>query len=378
MTKKEINELKSLLTLEECRIRKLCGCYVDGARSKVTRINETFLNLPEEEQHKYFEIFRKNYSGTQGKNLLDMSFSEEAKSPEGTREFLDNLIHTELSDEDLLEEFYDRIIDSFTYTGHYLILLNLQVYDVPNVTSDNILMEDASDEVYSFINFCICPVNMSEPGLGYDEAENTFHNQERGYMVKLPELGFLYPAFNDRSEDCDSVLLYTKSADSFYDNFIKCILDCHIPMPATEQRETFQNLIVETLEDDCDYEVVKNIHENLNKAIEDKKEGSAPVTLDKEEIHHIFEKSGVAEEKLVLLDDRFEKHFEAEPEQEKRFVSSNVVPAKKLELKTADVVVKFDADKTDLVETREIDGVNCLVIKIEEGLWVNGIPIRTS
>ena len=57
MTRKEINEIKSQFNIEDCGILKLCGCYVDGEKNKVTTINETFLNLPEEERHKYIDIF---------------------------------------------------------------------------------------------------------------------------------------------------------------------------------------------------------------------------------------------------------------------------------------------------------------------------------
>ena len=72
MIRKEINEIKSQYTLEDCAILKMAGCYVDGDKNKVTKIDETFLNLPEEEKHKYFDIFKKTLSGTPGKNLIDM------------------------------------------------------------------------------------------------------------------------------------------------------------------------------------------------------------------------------------------------------------------------------------------------------------------
>lgn len=59
MTRKEINEIKSQFNIEDCGIQRLCGCYVDGEKNKVTTFNDTFLNLPEEERHKYLDILRK-------------------------------------------------------------------------------------------------------------------------------------------------------------------------------------------------------------------------------------------------------------------------------------------------------------------------------
>ena len=156
MTRKELNEIKSQYTLEDCGILRLCGCYVDGERNKITQFNENFLNLPEEEKHKYFDIFKKTLSGTPGKNLVDMKFNVDAYADEGARTFLMNLRDSGLKDDRLLNEFYDRIINNYSYVGNYLILLINQVYDIPAVTTDNIEMDDASDEVYSYILCSIC------------------------------------------------------------------------------------------------------------------------------------------------------------------------------------------------------------------------------
>ena len=160
MIKKEINEIKSQYTLEECGILRLCGSYVNGDKEKVARFNQTFLNLPEEEKHKYFDIFRKTLSGTPGKNLLDMRFTMDSYADGGARTFLYQLRDSELKDDALLEKFYDKVIESYSHPGNYLILLINQVYDVPGRTSDGIDMEDASDEVYSYLLCSICHVSL--------------------------------------------------------------------------------------------------------------------------------------------------------------------------------------------------------------------------
>ena len=69
MTRKEINEIKSQYTLEDCAIARMSGCYVDGEKNKVTKINEIFLNLPEEEKHKYFDIFKKTLSRSEERRV---------------------------------------------------------------------------------------------------------------------------------------------------------------------------------------------------------------------------------------------------------------------------------------------------------------------
>lgn len=373
MTRKELNEIKSQYTLEDCGILRLCGCYVDGERNKITQFNENFLNLPEEEKHKYFDIFKKTLSGTPGKNLVDMKFNVDAYADEGARTFLMNLRDSGLKDDRLLNEFYDRIINNYSYVGNYLILLINQVYDIPAVTTDNIEMDDASDEVYSYILCSICHVNLSKPGLGYDEEDNNFHDKKQNHMVDVPDVGFLFPAFNKRSADEDMTLFYTKDVSEFEDGLIDCLLDCAVPLPAKQQKETFTSLVNEALGEEADLEIVKNIHENLEQIIEEKKQESlAPVMLDKTEIKDLLEKSGVKEEKL----ENFEEHFEMAAGEHGKLVASNVSSGKKFEVKTPDVVIKINSDKTDIVSTQVIDGRQCLVIQIDERLEVNGISVN--
>ena len=373
MTRKELNEIKSQYTLEDCGILRLCGCYVDGERNKITQFNENFLNLPEEEKHKYFDIFKKTLSGTPGKNLVDMKFNVDAYADEGARTFLMNLRDSGLKDDRLLDEFYDRIINNYSYVGNYLILLINQVYDIPAVTTDNIEMEDASDEVYSYILCSICHVNLSKPGLGYDEEDNNFHDKKQNHMVDVPDVGFLFPAFNKRSADEDMTLFYTKDVSEFEDGLIDCLLDCAVPLPAKQQKETFTSLVSEALGEEADLEVVKNIHENLEQIIEEKKQESpAPVMLDKSEMKDLLEKSGVKEERL----ENFEEHFEMAAGEHGKLVASNVSSGKKFEVKTPDVVIKINSDKTDIVSTQVIDGRQCLVIQIDERLEVNGISVN--
>ena len=373
MTRKELNEIKSQYTLEDCGILRLCGCYVDGERNKITQFNENFLNLPEEEKHKYFDIFKKTLSGTPGKNLVDMKFNVDAYADEGARTFLMNLRDSGLKDDRLLNEFYDRIINNYSYVGNYLILLINQVYDIPAVTTDNIEMDDASDEVYSYILCSICHVNLSKSGLGYDEEDNNFHDKKQNHMVDVPDVGFLFPAFNKRSADEDMTLFYTKDVSEFEDGLIDCLLDCAVPLPAKQQKETFTSLVNEALGEEADLEIVKNIHENLEQIIEEKKQESpAPVMLDKTEMKDLLEKSGVKEEKL----ENFEEHFEMAAGEHGKLVASNVSSGKKVEVKTPDVVIKINSDKTDIVSTQVIDGRQCLVIQIDERLEVNGISVN--
>lgn len=372
MIRKEIQELKSLYAPEDCSILRICGCYVDAEKNKVSQFNEMFLNLPKEEQYKYLEIFKKTLSGTPGKNLIDMRFLLDAYANGGAKAFLHKLRDSELKEEALLDAFYDKVIAAYEDIGNYLILLIYQAYDVPGIGSDQMRMEDASDTVFRYVLCSVCPVRLSKPGLGYDKSDNAFHNMEQFHMVEAPDIGFLFPAFNGRSEDDGSVWYYSKDSDDFAQGFLGSVLGCAAPLPASDQKETFQTLVAETLGEECDYDTLKNLHENLNELITEKKGSAAPVALDKTEVKELLEKSGAAKERLT----DFEEHFEQAAGENATLLAANIAETRKFEIKTPDVVVKVNPDRTDLIETMVIEGRNCLVIQIDEHLEVNGISVN--
>lgn len=372
MIKKEISEIKRQFTPSNCSITRICGCYVDGEKNKKTEFKEAFLSLPEDDMFKYFEILRKNLSGTLGKNLLNLEFPIDSEMEGGPQEFLLKLRGSRLQDDEILDAFYDRIIETYDYVGNYLILLIHDAYDIPGKTSDGIGMEDASDEVYSYIMCSICPVELSKPGLSYDEMENSFKNRVRDWVVGMPELGFLFPAFNDRSTDLHATLYYSKNGDELHDGFIEQMLGCPLPLPAGYQKESFQSIIEETLGDACDYETVKTIHENLAEMIEENKDNPEPLVLDKFQVKSLLEHSGVEEEHL----EAFDKTFDETAGERAAIYASNIVNTRAFEVKTPDVIVKVNPERTDLIETREIDGRQCLVIAIDGGVEVNGIMVK--
>lgn len=374
MNKKEVTEIKKQFTPHNCAITRICGCYVDGEKEKKTELKEAFLSLPEEEMFKYFDIFRKSLSGTIGKNLLNMEFPLETESEGGTQEFLLKLRNSRLTDDDLLTEFYNRVIDSYDFPENYLVLLIHAVYDIPGKASDGTEMFDASDEVFDYILCCFCPVKLSKPALSYHADENSFHERIRDWIVEMPDAGFLFPAFNDRSTDIHSLLYYSKNAENLSNGLTDVLLGCVPPLTAGSQKETFKALIEETLGDDCEYEVVKNIHENLNELIEQNAENPEPLALDKAEVKYLLAKSGVEEAKL----ETFDEQFDAAAGENTSLLAANVANTKKFEIKTPDITIQVNPECADLVETRIIDGRKCLVIAVDDRVEINGISARTA
>ena len=372
MNKKEVLEIKKQFKPSECCISRMSACYVNGER-EATRIDtSSFLTLPEEEIYKYFEIFKKSLSGSIGKNLLNLDFPLQEEAEDGMQKFLLDLRNSELKDEELLENFFDSIITHYDYAGNYLILLTLSNYDVPGKTTDGHSLEDASDEVYTYLLCSICPVERSKPGLSYNEETKCVENRYRDLIVKAPDTAFLFPAFNDRGTDLHACLYYTRDGKELREELIEHVLGCPIPMAAESQKKTFQSIITDTLGVDCDYETVKNIHDNLTELMEESKLNEEMLVLDKEKVRNLFETSGVDD----ALMEHFEENYNSAIGKDAELIANNVADTKTFQVKTPNVTIKVDPEMSHLVQEKEIDGEKCLVVRIDGGVEVNGIMVK--
>ncbi|MCR4788803.1 MAG: DUF4317 domain-containing protein [Lachnospiraceae bacterium] len=373
MLKPELNEIKKLFTPKKCSVNRICGCYVDGEKNIKTTFSESFLNLPDDETFKYFEIMRKALSGTIGKTALNMEFPAAAESEGGTQEFLYRLRESKLKDDGLLASFYDRVIENFEYVGNYLILLVHDTYDVPLKTTDGIVNDDASDTVYDYILCTICPVNLTKSALSYDIESNGFHNRIRDWVVEMPEAGFLFPAFNDRASDIHSIMYYVKDSEELYDVFLNEVLGCVPTLTAKAQKESFRVIIDQTLDNNADFDTVNEIYGELTKLETEHKEKqiAEPLTLNKDTVKKIFERSGVKDENMKV----FDEVYDAAVGKETELFAGNLHTSRSLEVKTPDIVIKVNPERADLIHTSIIDGKKCIVIEMNDNVELNGLDV---
>lgn len=373
MNKKEISEIRKLFTPDNSVITRICGCYVDGEKEIKCKTKEAFHSLSEDEAFKYFEIFKRSLSGTLGKNLLNLDFPLDQEMESGTQDFLLKLRNDKLEDDTLLDEFYNKVIDNYEYPSNYYIILIHAIYDIPGKSSDGDRMFDASDEVYDYILCSICPVNLNKSGLSYHANEGRIGECIRDWVVSPPAKSFLFPVFNERQTDIHSLLYYSKNPQELQLGFIENVFGATEPMSAESQKEAFHSIITETLGDECNYDVVKNIHENLNEMIEENKAEPEPLVIAKNELRHILEESGVPNEKMEI----FEETYNSTAGDKTSLLASNIAEMQKFNIQTPDVIIKVNPDRTDLVQTKIIDGRQCLVIAVDDHIEVNGVSVRT-
>lgn len=424
MNKKEVLELKRRFKKEAPTFTRVCGCYVDGNHNKVCKFGNTFLNLEEDEFYKYLEIANKALSGTIGNNLLELKFPIEEEEVGGRQHILMALRASKLEDENLLDTFYDLVIDTYDHAGNYLIVLFHDAYDVMSRTSDNNNL-DESEEVYEYLICAICPVDLSKPGLGFLEEEHRIGPRVRDWVVGAVDTAFLFPAFNDRSTDIHSTLFYTKNTKEPHSEFMANGLGCGIERTATEQKMAFHSIVRNVLgaEDEHTDDVLLDLQQNLSDMIDEYAEthddDEDVFLLDKEVVTKLLADSEISEEKAAKIEKSVDEAFGEKPPAAENVIDSKALVQNELrvekmaledqvgtltvqlnekdealaertsqliekqeeidnyiaETKTYDVVLRVKPEKASQIKSQVINGQKCLVIPMgeDEHATINGV-----
>ena len=376
MNEKEIGELRRHLRRDRSNMTAIYGCYVNPQKEIIAEFNQSLGMMPENESEKYFALLKRTLSGTIGKNLIDITFktSQVADSPE--HKLLMGLRECRLKDDALRQELYRKVMESVTMEENYLILVGAETYDVPFKSKDDSFQKDQSDESYTFMICAVCPVKQTKPNLHYVPEEKLFHDGAMAQMVSAPQVGFLFPAFDNRSTNIYNALMYSKDVKDDHEAFIQNLFNTPVPKAPAEQKVAFETLLTTTLGEECSMDVVQTVHDEICQRIEMHKEAKVaePLMITKEDVKTVLNQCGVSEDKLAKFSVEYDEAFGFEADLHPK----NIIDNKKFEIKTPDVSIKVAPDRADLIETRVIGGVKYILICADEDVEVNGVSIHIN
>ncbi len=373
MNIKEVGEIRRRVRRDRSNMTAIYGCYVNGAKEIVSEFKQSTGIMPENEAEKYFGLLKRTLSGSIGKNLIDISFktSQVADSPEHS--FLMDLRKSELKDEYLRAELYTKIIQSVSFDEGFLILVGCDSYDVPFKSSDDETQLDASNETYTYLLCAVCPVKQTKPNLRYVAENKEFHDGGIAQVPTAPEVGFLFPAFDNRATNIYNALFYNHSPKQNYEELANALFNVQVPQPAAEQKKSFEALLGTSLKEECSLEVVQAVHEQLCQSIELHKESKVaePLLVSKEQVKQSLSECGVSEKNIAKFSVEYDEVFGFEAQLHPK----NIINNRRFEIKTPDVSIQVAPERADLIETRIIDGVKYILICADENVEVNGVPI---
>ena len=374
MIAKEVAELRRRYRSDKSNISHVCGCFVNEKKEIISEFDQSLGMLNEEDTDQMLSVLKKTLSGSVGRNLLDIEFSTQQVTDGEECQLLRRLRDTELKDKEAISALYEKIISSLIIEGNFLILLAHDRYDVFNYGADGKKEEDSS-QVFSYILCSICPVKSGKPVLSYYLPGNCFRSICADTLLAPPEIGFLYPAFDDRTANIYKALYYTRNISNSHTELVDALFSSELPMPAAEQKETFGSILAETMEEDCSLRVVRSVYSQLCRMIEEHKaeKSDEPLTITGGEAGDMLRYCGMTEEKIESFEEKFKEEFG----ENTAVPPENLADGKQLHLRTPDIEIKVSAGNGDQLEARTIDGVKYILIRADGGdVEVNGIPIR--
>lgn len=373
MNEKEIAEIRRRFRPDKNNITRICGCCVNEKKEIISEINQSLCLMSQEESEGLLTILKKTLSGTIGKNLIDIEFATKQVLEGEEHKLLMAIRNSALDDDNAVQAFYGRVIETLNMEENYIILLAYDKYDVPSYTKDGEKQDDSS-EVFSYFLCSVCPIKMTKPALGYYAPENIFRNITADWVVSPPELGFMFPAFDDRSSNIYNAVYYSRNIAENHEEFVDAVFKTEIPMPAAVQKETFQAVLGDTIADDCSYQVVQSVHEQLSEIIEEHKTNKVrePLVISKNTVKDVLEECGVSESHMAAFEEKYDAEFGVDSEISPR----NIIDNKQFEVCTPEVTIHVKPEHSGLVETRIIDGRKYILIRADDGVEVNGVSIN--
>ena len=364
MNQKEVRELKRRFRPDKNAISRIYGCFVDPNRRIISYLDESLGLMPEDEVEKYLNLLKKTLSGTLGKNLIDIVFSTQQVVDSPEHRLLTRLRDTQLEDAEVRQEFYDKVIASLS--------MDDSRYDVPYRGKDDEVQADASDQVFSYLVCCVCPVKERRGELGYFPGDNEFHSCS-SQVVSAPEVGFLFPAFDGRATNLYNALYYARKPDGLHQELIDAVFHTEPPMSAADQRLAFETALAESLGDTCSVEVVQAIHEQLRERLEIHKESRdpEPPSISQGELGAILAEAGAEQEQIQVFRDQCDQQFGRAP-----LNPANLIDSRRFEVKTGQATVNIAPEHSGLLETQVINGRRYLLVPMDGTVEVNGFALE--
>lgn len=378
MNQNELKEIRRRFRPDQDNISRIYGCYVNAAKEIVTRIDISLGLMDQEETEMYYKILKKALSGTLGRNLIDIEFSTSQVEASDEHRLLQALRTSHLSDESMRELMYERIIEALELGDEsYVILMASDSYDVPYKGGDDQVFDEGSSEVFDYFICCVCPVKDAKAALRYRSEERAFRGSSTGHVLGAPEIGFMFPAFDDRCANIYNLLYYSHSVSQIHDEFIKGIFNVEeIPMSAGAQKEAFGGSLSAALGTDCSLEVIQAVHEDIREKLAIHKESNEPELPEIyiEDVDDILRKSGVPDEKINSFNEECHKQLG----ESRAFNPGNLVETKKFEMVTPEVKITVDPEYAYRIKTKVIDGEKYILIPADGSVEVNGIEVSVE
>lgn len=380
MVDKEAAEIRRHLRTDRTAIRTIYGFYINENKDIVIAFDYPVATMEEAELEQYMGLLKKSISGKVGKTLHDVSFATSQVQSGTEYALLKTLRDSKLGDEAARRNLCQAIIDNYESEKGYVILMAYDSYDVPTKKSDPLYStgtfksdDIGGSDVFSFILCAICPVQEKAKDICYLTKDRDFSITSENIIVKNPEIGFMFPAFTDRSTDLYSALYYARNKAGIQENLYVRLFCSEAPMSVSGQVEGFVGVLSE-LREEGTIDTIRKVTEQLQEGVAAHREAKEPepLMLTYSDLACILGDCGVSDEAAARATDMFKETFG-----EDGAVSQEILAKKTISITTEKMSVEVDAEAGKGIRFKEIGGRKYLLLDVDgESVFINGVEVK--
>lgn len=387
MNKKEIAEIKKQFKFEnESFTIWGFGVYFirsfkveSGEFKKFADLNECEAGISgnaswnELEETCFLDIIKKTFGGSLGKSLVEYNFPNDVMLDKKSQYQKLNEVLNNFTDKNILK-YAQFLASKISFESEYALLISKSSYSVPqkNVNGEKMDLEFYEGDEYDFLTVSLCPVANSKPILMVDGTDDSIKHQPIQRVFSAPAEGFVYPTFNERATDVNSVLVFNKKPKEPCKTLIEDCLGCVYELNPDDELVKFNNLVNKIVDkESVDYDITKNIHENISSLIKNTSVNTEITELNSNDVKTIFENSGIDKENL----DNFDEIYQEEVG-DYSLKAVNLVENNKMNIKSPDIVINAKNNSLDRISSKMVDGKKCLVIEFDEDIEINGLKVN--
>lgn len=352
MKKSDVRELKKELkkaTQQDGIIDWVYGFYISPENEIAWEHVQKYYDYDEDEKFRYLSILLRVVSTGIGKDMIPVDVKQNEKVL-AMREAWNKDEAVTLEN---LKPLRDIFLNNFAHTDPYLAILYHVTYDVPGKASDGARLEDMNT-VFDTIVFALCPAKLSAPALGFDSGDVA--ELTRRWTIGLPQLGFMYPSFDDRGETRNEAAFYLKK-DTGKD-VLNTLFELEEIAAASEDREDWIQVLTETC---VSSETASAINDSIVQMEED--------YISRDTLRKVVEESG-GDGKA------FDEHYESVIGS--RDIAKAAISSSTVEIRTDSANIKAASENAAFFKTKTIDGIAYILVPVDGVVTVNGVEVVTS
>lgn len=372
MNKKEVAEIKRNFSDSSgfFTMNHVLTAFVDSDKNICCKNHKLYSIMSGGEGELFMETLKKVLGGSVAKALLEYEFPREEYEEGGAQYVFYKTLNSKLLDDVDNQAFLERIVNNIEYTSTFAVITAHCTYTLRS-RDDNDEHDGAADNNFDFLITALCPVEVEENALIYDEFNNEIFKKEikDRKISGSPSDGFMYPILSDGGADVNRVLYYTKTPKAPNESIINNVLGCEFVMTADDEKETFQKVLNDVVGDELDYTIITHVNEKIRETIDTSKNETELTVIDDIKLRDILSDIGVSDKKLETVHAVFEQTAGGKP-----LTATNLVSTKTV-VKTPDITINIGKNATDKIRTSVIQGRKCLVIDLDDpNIIVNGLP----